>query len=129
MKDVNGNQFATFTIADTVKSKNSEGVNVERTTWFECAMKPSNVLPYLKKGQLVMVIGRVYANAYISKQTGEPAATLKVQVHEINLLGSGKNDTQQPQHAQQSQQTAQPAQQPVQQSIAMPQEGEDDLPF
>lgn len=120
LKDVNGKQFVTFSIADSMRGKNADGTTVERTQWFECTMKPGNVLPYLKKGQQVAVIGRVYATAYTSRQDGTPQAALKCQVHELNLLGGA------------SQHAAQPAAQPTQAPQAaptMPAEEDGDLPF
>lgn len=118
IKEANGTQFATFTIADTVTTKNANGVSVERTTWFECSMKNNNVVPYLKKGQLVVVIGRAYATAFTRKDTGIPAATMKMQVHEINLLGSKPSQSA----SQQQQQTEKAA-------PTMPDDENDGLPF
>lgn len=50
VKEVNGNQFVSFTIADTNKRKTAAGEVVESTTWYDCTMNKTNVFPYLKKG-------------------------------------------------------------------------------
>lgn len=135
LKEVNGRQFISFTLADSNKRKTADGNIVESTTWYECTMNNGNVLPYLKKGAQVMVIGRSYATGYINKQTKEAAVSMKCAVQELHLLGSSSNG-----NGQQMQQTAaqQPqaqfpnAQQAVQQhqqsTMQMPPDG-DDLPF
>jgi single-strand DNA-binding protein len=138
VKEVNGSQFVSFTIADTNKRKTAAGEIVESTTWYDCTMNKTNVFPYLKKGQQVMIIGRIYANAYISKQDehlGEAMAKMKFAVQELQLLGGVKNDNQQPAPAQQPVAQYPYAQQAVQQpqaqqaTMEMPPDGDDDLPF
>ena len=130
-REVNARQFLTFNLAETTKRKSANGEVVESTTWYECNTSQMGVMPYLKKGQQVMVIGRTYANAYVSKQTGELAVAMKCAVQELQLLGgSGAQNQasqQQPQSAPQPQYPyAAPAQQP--QQMMMPDE-DGDLPF
>ena len=142
LKEVNGRQFISFTLAESDKRRTADGNVVESTTWYECTMNNGNVLPYLKKGTQVMVIGRSYGTGYISKQTGEVAVSMKCAVQEMQLLGSSNNVQHQAQptsthpaaQAQQSQAQypyAQQAvaQQPMQATMQMPAEGDDDLPF
>ena len=133
LKEVNGRQFISFTLADSNKRKTADGNIVESTTWYECTMNNGNVLPYLKKGAQVMVIGRSYGTGYISKQTGDVAVSMKCAVQELHLLGSSSNGNgQQPQQTTTHQPQAQfpSAQQAVQQAaMQMPTEAEDDLPF
>lgn len=133
VKEVNGNQFVSFTIADTNKRKTAAGEVVESTTWYDCTMNKTNVFPYLKKGQQVMIIGRIYANSYICKQgehLGEAMTAMKFTVQELQLLGGARNDNQQPaQQPQVQHQYAQQAAQYQQPAMQMPPTGEDDLPF
>ncbi len=133
VKEVNGNQFVSFTIADTNKRKTAAGDVVESTTWYDCTMNKTNVFPYLKKGQQVMIIGRIYANSYICKQgehLGEAMTAMKFTVQELQLLGGARNDNQQPaQQPQVQHQYAQQAAQYQQPAMQMPPTGEDDLPF
>lgn len=133
VKEVNGNQFVSFTIADTNKRKTAAGDVVESTTWYDCTMNKTNVFPYLKRGQQVMIIGRIYANSYICKQgehLGEAMTAMKFTVQELQLLGGARNDNQQPaQQPQVQHQYAQQAAQYQQPAMQMPPTGEDDLPF
>jgi len=139
VKEVNGNQFVSFTIADTNKRKTAAGEVVESTTWYDCTMNKTNVFPYLKRGQQVMIIGRIYANSYICKQgehLGEAMTAMKFTVQELQLLGGARNDNQQAAPAQQpaqqpqvQHQYAQQAAQYQQPAMQMPPTGEDDLPF
>ena len=133
LKDYNGKQFVQFSIADSSKSKKADGTVIERTQWFECTMNYTNVFSYLKKGQLVMVMGRATVSAYISKQDGSARASLNLQVSELNLLG-GSNAQGQPQQqattvqVQPQQEVRSFAQAPTTTEILM-NDGDDDLPF
>lgn len=142
IREVNGNQFVYFTLADTNKRKTAAGDIVESTTWYDCTMNKTNAFPYLKKGQQVLIIGRIYASSYICKQgehQGEAMTAMKCAVQELQLLGGMKSDGQQQstqhQPAQQHQPQAQypyaqqAMQQPQQAAMQMPPDGEDDLPF
>ena len=132
IKESNGSQFVSFSIADTIKTKDPYGTVRERTTWFDCAMKPSNVVPFLKRGTQVCVIGRISADAYIGKQDGQPKASLRCYVLELNLLGGSPQGATVAAPPQQ-QQAAAPqaptafAQAPTQDVLIN--DGDDDLPF
>ena len=134
IKDINGSQFVSFSIADTIKTKDPYGTVRERTTWFDCAMKPSNVVQYLKKGTQVCVMGRISADAYIGKQDGQPKANLRCHVFELNLLSGGASQAATATAAA-PQAQATPAQQaptafaqaPTQDVLIN--DGDDDLPF
>lgn len=129
VKEVNGKQFVSFTLADSNKRKTATGEIIDSVTWYECTMNLTNVLPYLKKGQQVMVIGRSYATGYVSKQTGEIAVAMKCVVQELQLLGSPSGNTGSQPAAGQQAPAAQPVQQQQPQTAMMPAEGDDDLPF
>lgn len=125
-RDVNGKNVINFSVAHTEKFKNATGTLQERTTWVECSYwtDRTGIAPYLVKGQLVFVEGSPDVDAY-KKQDGEPGATLRLRVREVQLLG-GRADTQSsPQSYQQSSQAGSaPSREPASQD-----QGADDLPF
>jgi len=89
LKEVNGKSVINFTVAHSERYKDGQGVQKERTTWVDCAYWSDRtaVAPYLLKGQLVYVEGTVEAEAYMNKEN-QPAATLRMRVLNIQLLGS-----------------------------------------
>lgn len=91
-KTSNGKEFTAFRIADSNKWTDDAGVQHEETTWVDCIMngKP-NVLPWLKKGQLVYVMGTQSLRVYSSKKDRCMKAGLTINVRSIELLG-GKSD-------------------------------------
>ena len=95
VKEVNGKNVINFSVAHTEKFKDAQGNQKERTTWVECAYWTDRtaVAPYLKKGQLVYAEGSPEADGYMNKDN-QVAATLRMRVQNVQLLGS-KGDTQQ----------------------------------
>jgi single-strand DNA-binding protein len=92
VKEVNGKNVINFSVAHTEKFKDSAGNQKERTTWVECAYWTDRtaVGQYLKKGQLVYAEGSPEADAYTNKEN-QPAATLRMRVMSLQLLGSSKD--------------------------------------
>lgn len=123
VNDVNGKNVINFNVASTEKFKNQAGVMQERTTWVECAYWTDRtaIAPYLVRGQLVFVEGTPSAEAF-KRQDGEPGASLRLRVRDVQLLG-GKTDTSS-QSSPQSYPDNQSAGQPADQESAA-----DDLPF
>lgn len=121
IKEHNGKKVINFSVAHTEKYKNSQGVVTEKTTWVECSMwEKGNVAPYLKQGQLVHIEGTPSVNAYETKD-GKPAASLRLSVFGLQLLGGKKEDSKPNHSATASEAVAQNA-------GAIP-EPVDDLPF
>ena len=87
---VNGKQVLNFSVAHTEKFKDAQGNARENTTWVKCSVwdKP-NLQPWLKKGQLVLLIGKPEVRPYTTN-TGELRAELRLRVHELKLLGSNR---------------------------------------
>ena len=86
---VNGKTVLNFSVAHNQRYKNAQGVQQERTVWASCSMwSPNAVGPYLLQGTQVFVEGTPYIELYTDGQ-GAPAASLKVRVHQVKLLGSG----------------------------------------
>jgi single-strand DNA-binding protein len=89
LKEVNGKNVINFSVAHTEKYKDSQGNPKERTTWVECAYwtDKTAVAQYLTKGRTVYAEGAPEADAYSNKE-GQPAATLRMRVQNVQLLGT-----------------------------------------
>jgi single-strand DNA-binding protein len=97
VKEVNGKNVINFSVAHTERYKDQQGNQKEKTTWVECAYWTDRtaVGQYLLKGQMVYAEGAPEADAYTNKD-GQAAATLRMRVQSIQLLGSKNNsDSQQ----------------------------------
>lgn len=90
VKEVNGKNVINFSVAHTEKFKDSQGNPKERTTWVECAYWTDRtaVAEYLKRGKMVYAEGSPEADAYTNKEN-QPAATLRMRVQNLQLLGGG----------------------------------------
>jgi single-strand DNA-binding protein len=95
IKEINGKNVINFSVAHTERFKDSMGNQKERTTWVECAYwtDKTAVGQYLKKGQMVYAEGAPEAEAYMNKEN-QPAATLRMRVLSVQLLGSSKDNQQ-----------------------------------
>ena len=90
VKEVNGKNVINFNVAHTEKFKDAQGNLKERTTWVNCAYWTDRtaIAPYLKKGQMVYAEGSPEADGYMNKEN-QPAATLRMRVQNVQLLGGG----------------------------------------
>jgi len=95
VKEVNGKNVINFSVAHTEKFKDSQGNLKERTTWVECAYWTDRtaVAQYLKKGKMVYAEGSPEADAYTNKEN-QAAATLRMRVQNLQLLGGGDGNAQ-----------------------------------
>ena len=95
VKEINGKHVINFSVAHTEKFKDAQGNQKERTTWVECAYwtDRTGIAPYLVKGTSVYAEGSPEADAYTNKE-GQAAATLRMRVQNIQLLGGGNRDNQ-----------------------------------
>ena len=95
-KEVNGKTVINFNVAHSEKFKDAQGMLKERTTWVNCAYWTDKVAiaQYLLKGKTVYAEGSPEADGYTNKD-GQVAATLRMRVQNIQLLGgSGSSDGQ-----------------------------------
>ena len=101
-KEVNGKNVINFNVAHTEKFKDGQGNLKEKTTWVNCAYWTDRtaVAQYLKKGKQVYVEGWPEAEAYTNKDN-QAAATLRMRVRDLQLLG-GNTDSNQDNSYQQS---------------------------
>ncbi len=121
LKDFNGKKVLNFSVAHTEKFKNRDGVVTEKTTWVECSMwDKEGLAPYLKQGQLVHLDGTPSVNAFETKE-GKPAASLRLAVFGLQLLGGKKEDGK---HA-----PSPTASVPVAHAAPVGNPDDDDLPF
>lgn len=95
VKEVNGKNVINFSVAHTERFKDAQGNQKERTTWVECAYWTDRtaISPYLTKGTTVYAEGTPEADAYMNKEN-QAAATLRMRVQTIQLLGGRNNDNQ-----------------------------------
>jgi single-strand DNA-binding protein len=95
MKEVNGKNVINFSVAHTERFKDAQGNQKERTTWVECAYWTDRTAlgQYLKRGQMIYAEGSPEAEAYTNKEN-QPAATLRMRVQNIQLLGGSVKDGQ-----------------------------------
>lgn len=125
--EVNGKNVINFNVAHSEKYKDSQGNLVEKTIWVKCAYWTDRtaIAQYLKKGQLIYAEGTPEAEGYLDKDN-QNAASLKMRVFQVQLLGS-RNDNQegpgQPASAYQSSGPSKVSQ------TADVEEPADDLPF
>lgn len=87
-KNENGHEFTVFRVAHTESWNDSAGQKQSRTQWVDVIMngKP-NVLPYLKRGTMVCVIGSVTTRVYSSAKDRCMKAGLTINAVRVELLG------------------------------------------
>ena len=93
VKEINGKHVINFSVAHTERFKDAQGNQKERTTWVECAYWTDRtaIAPYLVKGTSVYAEGSPEADAYTNKE-GQAAATLRMRVQNIQLLGGNRDN-------------------------------------
>jgi single-strand DNA-binding protein len=95
VKEINGKNVINFSVAHSERFKDAQGNQKERTTWVECAYwtDKTAVAQYLTKGRTVFAEGSPEADAYTNKD-GQAAATLRMRVQTVQLLGGNAGDAQ-----------------------------------
>jgi single-strand DNA-binding protein len=128
VKEVNGKNVINFSVAHSEKFKDSQGNPKERTTWVECAYWTDRtaVAQYLTKGRTVYAEGTPEADAYMNKE-GQAAATLRMRVQSVQLLGNGAGESNGSNQGNVSYAGSTPA--PAMKSAPANMPVEDDLPF
>ena len=134
VKEVNGKTVINFSVAHTERYKDAQGNQKERTTWVECAYWTDRtaIAPYLLKGQQVYIEGTPDADAYLNKEN-QPAATLRMRVQNVQLLGSKNSGEGQQANASSNNYSSANQSQPAPQQHVAPMPNvavvADDLPF
>jgi single-strand DNA-binding protein len=127
-KEVNGKNVINFSVAHTERFKDAQGNVKDKTTWVECAYwtDKTAVAQYLTKGKMVYAEGSPEADAY-TKADGTVAATLRMRVLNLQLLGGGSENNNNNGSNQGNATHAGSTPAPVMKTQSMP--VEDDLPF
>lgn len=96
--DVEVNQIATKTGEEITLGKFTVAVNdpmskSENVDWIKCRQfRCDNLIPYLTKGKLVSIQGRLKVDPYKDKTTGENKTSTYVLVERTELLSDGKRN-------------------------------------
>lgn len=93
VKTANGKQFISLSIADSRKYTTQDGKEVSEINWVDAIISNADhpVLPYLKQGVKVCVMGNASLRVYSSKKDRMMKAGLTVHVLSIELCG-GSSD-------------------------------------
>ena len=117
LKDINGTALAKFSVAQNVGFGDKKSTN-----WFNVSIwggqAKSNFVDYLKKGQMVQVVGELSTREYNGK------TYMEVRSYSCNLAGSPQSGQQQQGYAQ-----PKPQAQPKPTAGGGTSDLEDDLPF
>jgi single-strand DNA-binding protein len=131
VKEINGKSVINFSVAHSERFKDAQGNQKERTTWVECAYWTDRtaVAQYLTKGRTVFAEGAPEADAYTNKE-GQVAATLRMRVQTVQLLGGNSGDnsganTGNVSHATSTSNTVRPVARTTPENVP----AADDLPF
>lgn len=94
VREDNGRKFVTFKVADTTKFTNQKGETKETTTWVSCVLSGDggNLLPYLKKGVKVLVVGRPGYKVYSSEKARAMMAGVDLHVISVELAGGSTDE-------------------------------------
>lgn len=83
-----GKEVVNFGIGIKHTYRNKEGEKLRQSTFFDCAYwRTPNIAPYLTKGTIVELLGRISASAWTDKQ-GNLKAGLNFYVSEIIFHGA-----------------------------------------
>ena len=82
-----GKQGTTFSVATERQYTNNAGERVKETTWFKVEICNQ----YVKKGDKVLVDGRMKPARAWKGKDGEPRASLEMVANEVKFLGSKRN--------------------------------------
>lgn len=94
VKESNGSKFVTLSIADTRRIKQSDGRYVESVNWVDAVIaNPEHpVLPYLKQGVKVAIVGQSSLRVYSSKKDRCMKAGQTIHVLNIELCGGSSDE-------------------------------------
>jgi len=85
-----GTPLTTFSVATNRKWTGSDGERREQTTWFRVTAwgKLADICgQHLVKGEKVLVVGTIEAQAFADKRSGEPRASLELRADQMRFLG------------------------------------------
>lgn len=89
IREWNGKQAISFSVAHNEKYKDSQGVQHEKTIWVNCTLwrnSDTNLVQYLRKGQLVYLEGLPDVKVYQNK-SGQFVPDFGLTITNLQLLG------------------------------------------
>lgn len=89
VRNDNGKEFISFRVAHTDKWTDGDNQQHTETYWVDCTMngRPA-VLPWLKRGQAVCIVGDARTRVYSSAKERCMKAGIRCSVRSIELVGS-----------------------------------------
>lgn len=84
-----GEGFLSFNVACNESYTNGNGEKIEKTVWYDCTFKKTNLAAYIKKGDQIYVEGKPEYGLYQDKQ-GQHFVTINLAVRDIRLLNNKK---------------------------------------
>jgi len=94
----NGKPYASFNLAINETFKAQDGEPRERVTWVKTYLfnkAAEALIPYLKKGKGIVVIGRLISQEWDDKETGKARTKLHVVARDVTLVGAPGKDREQ----------------------------------
>ena len=93
VKDVNGRDLISFSIAEDDSYKSRDGQKVKRTIWHNCQKwvkggSGNNLAKHLLKGGVLYLEGKSRASAYINKE-GQAKESLDFIIQELKFINNG----------------------------------------
>jgi len=97
VNNVNGKTVINFSVANSEKFKDAQGVEINKTTWVNCSLwaERTALVQYLKKGTQVYCEGMPDIHQYKSTSSGQMEANIRLRVQNIQLLGAAKKEEKQ----------------------------------
>jgi single-strand DNA-binding protein len=93
IKEYNGQKFIEFSVAVNERYKKADGTQVETTDWINCTYRNLGLAPYLKKGDKILVQGKMSVNVYQAKDKTHRAG-INLNAFNVQLLSSKKDDSE-----------------------------------
>lgn len=94
VEESNGRKFVSFSVADSQRWTDENGTVHDTVQWVSCAMDGDGgkLLPHLKKGRLVYVVGRGSTRCYSSPKTRKFESGANISVLRVELLGGATDE-------------------------------------
>lgn len=86
-----GEDYATFSIAVNENVKDQNGQNIESASYYDCLSYAKGVFKYLKKGQSVIVSGRMKKRNYKGRD-GSDKTSMSILVNDLVLVSASREE-------------------------------------
>ncbi len=88
-----GQSVANFSLAVSRSWKGQDGQSQEQTSFINCVAwgKPGEIIAqYVKKGDALLVSGRLDQRSWDDKESGQKRSTIEVNVEDFNFVSGGR---------------------------------------